>query len=71
MAIHDIESRLLELEVGVDVYKGKIAAFHLMLVMERHDGGVICRRKVAGVVVAINAHLHMQHLCHQEFQVNI
>ncbi len=57
----DKKSRLLHPEVGIQVHDHEVAALHLLLAVEGHRCRVIGRGVVLGVIIAVNAHLHVQH----------
>ena len=40
MAIHHIETRLLQLEISISIGKDKVAAFHFALIVEHHSAGL-------------------------------
>ena len=71
MRVDHKEAGLLQLEVGIDVGQQEVAALLLLLGVEGHRGGVVGRGIVLGVVISVDAYLHMQHLGNHKLGIEV
>ena len=71
MGVGQVEPCFFKFEICKNVHYEEITTILLVLIIETHVGRVVVRSLIAGVVVAVNTQLHMEHTGDSELKVEI